>query len=169
MMLDILRTVPANKFDWELLYPKIRKRAQRYAIILERMISPEGTFSAFGRSLAYRFGAFHLLAQLALLEQLPDQLKPAQVRCALTAVIRRMMEAPGTFDRHGWLTVGFCGHQPSLGEDYISTGSLYLCSVGLLPLGLPPDNEFWKAPGELWTACKIWGGQDLACDHALLD
>jgi hypothetical protein len=169
MMLDILRTVPANKFDWEPLYRKIQKRSQRYAVILERMISPEGTYPAVGRSLAYRFGAFQVLAQLALFEQLPEQLNPAQVRSALTAVIRRMMEAPGTFDSRGWLTIGLCGHQPSLGETYISTGSLYLCSAGLLPLGLPPHNEFWEAPPELWTACKIWGGQDLAADHALTE
>ena len=48
---------------------------------------------------------------------------------ALTAVILATMEAPGTFDDGGWLRIGFCGHQPEIGEAYISTGSLYLCSV----------------------------------------
>ena len=48
-------------------------------------------------------------------------------------------------NEHGWLTIGLSGHQPSLGEPYISTGSLYLCLCGLLPLGLPPDNEFWSS------------------------
>ena len=58
------------------------------------------------------------------------------MRGALTAIIRRSIEAPGTFDADGWLRIGFCGHQPGVGETYISTGSLYLCAVGLLPLGL---------------------------------
>jgi hypothetical protein len=79
---------------------------------------------------------------MALRKQLPSGVKPEQVRYALTAVIRRMIEASGTFDKQGWLTVGFCGHQPSVGENYISTGSLYLCSAALLPLGLPSADEF---------------------------
>ena len=36
----------------------------RYAAIQERLIAPDGTFPAIGRSIAYRFGAFHLLAQI---------------------------------------------------------------------------------------------------------
>lgn len=35
---------------------------------------------------------------------------------------------------------------PHLGESYISTGSLYLASTVLLPLGLPPADPFWSAP-----------------------
>ncbi len=85
----------------------------------------------------------------------------------LTAVIRRMIEAPGTFDRDGWLTIGFCGHQPGIGEGYISTGSLYLCAVGLLPLGLPPEDEFWAAPARDWTARRVWSGSDSEADHAI--
>jgi hypothetical protein len=131
------------------------------------LISPEGTFPAIGRSLAYRFGAFQLLGQMALLKQLPERITPAQVRCALTIVIRRMIEAPGTFDQNGWLTIGFCGHQPGVGENYISTGSLYLCAVGLLPLGLPPEDEFWTALPADWTAKQIWAGRNFEADHAL--
>jgi len=124
-------------------------------------------FPPIGRSLAYRFGAFQLLAQMALLRQLPQKVAPAQVRCALTTVIRRMIEAPGTFDAAGWLRIGFSGHQPRLGERYISTGSLYLCAVGLLPLGLPPEDEFWTAAPEDWTSRRIWAGEDLGADRAL--
>jgi hypothetical protein len=32
-----------------------------------------------------------------------------------------LIEAPDTFDHEGWLQIGFCGHQPSLGEGCIST------------------------------------------------
>ena len=33
----------------------------RYAAVQERLIAPDGTFPALGRSIAYRCGAFHLL------------------------------------------------------------------------------------------------------------
>jgi len=147
--------------------PKVRKRAQRYAAIQERLISPEGTFPAVGRSIAYRFGALQLLAQVAARRDLPEGVTPAQVRSALSAVIRRQIEAPGTFDVQGWLTVGFCGHQPEIGERYISTGSLYLCAMGLLPLGLAPSDAFWSAPAADWTQKRAWSGANFPIDKAL--
>ena len=167
MLLDVLRLTLRVSPAYEELYKNVLIRARRYAQIQERMISPEGTFAPIGRSLAYRFGAFQLLGQIALMHQLPERITPAQVRCALSAVIKRMIEAPGTFDVGGWLTIGFCGHQPRIGEQYISTGSLYLCAVGLLPLGLPADDEFWSSPPADWTAKKLWAGQNLEADHAI--
>jgi hypothetical protein len=167
MLLDVLDAVSKHASDWDSMRPAVLARAQRYAAIQERLISPEGTYPAIGRSLAYRFGAFHLLASIALRRQLPQDVSPEQVRCALTAVMRRMIEAPGTFDQDGWLTVGFCGHQPAIGEAYISTGSCYLCSTAWLPLGLPPDDPFWKHPPQPWTQQKVWSGKDIPADHAL--
>jgi hypothetical protein len=79
----------------------------------------------------------------------------------------RMNAAPGTFDKNGWLTIGFAGHQPSIGERYISTGSVYLCSGAWLPLGLPSTEDFWSATAELWTQQKAWSGIDLKTDHAI--
>ena len=167
MLLDIVKTLAdAGKAD-QGLYDTLLTRAQRYALVQERLIGPDGSFAAFGRSLAYRCGAFQLLAQLAWQQTLPTELPPAQVRSALTAVIQRTMDAPGTFDAKGWLQIGLCGHQPAIGETYISTGSLYLCSVAFLPLGLPNSDLFWAAPATDWTAKKIWSGQDVKTDHAL--
>jgi hypothetical protein len=172
MMLAILDAMQAQAGDrntdhWNGLRTVILERAQRYAAIQERMISPEGTFPAIGRSLAYRFGAFHHLADMSLRRQLPPDVAPEQVRPALTAVMRRMIEAPGAFDAKGWLNIGFAGHQPSIGETYISTGSLYLCSAAWLPLGLPAADPFWSAPSKQWTSQKAWGGVDLVADHAI--
>jgi hypothetical protein len=152
---------------WKDLASRVAERARRYAAILERLIAPDGSFPAIGRSLAYRFGAFHLLAQMALRHALPDGVSPAQVRSALTAVIRRTMSPPETFDANGWLRIGFCGHQPGVGESYISTGSLYLCAVGLLPLGLAATDEFWSAQGQPWTSVRAWSGQAFPIDRAL--
>lgn len=74
---------------------------------------------------------------------------------------------PGTFDKNGWLQIGFAGHQPSIGERYINTGSLYLCSAVFVALGLPADSEFWAAPAQDWTQRKVWKGVDVPCDKAL--
>ncbi len=167
MLIDILDAVGDRYPDWARMRELVTRRAQRYAAIQERLISPEGTYPPIGRSLAYRFGAFQVLAQMALRRQLPADLAPAAVRSALTAVISRQIEAAGVFAEGGWLHIGFAGHQPGLGERYISTGSLYLCSAGLLPLGLPAADPFWSSPGRAWTAKRIWAGEDAPCDHAL--
>jgi hypothetical protein len=167
MLLDVLETVQKKDKRWDALHAGIVARARRYAAIQERLISPEGTFPPIGRSLAYRFGVFQILGQMALRRQLPERVSPGQVRSALTAVIKRMIEAPGTFDKQGWLTIGFAGHQPGIGETYISTGSLYLCTAGLLTLGLPAGDEFWTDPASDWTSVRSWRGQDLAADHAI--
>lgn len=167
MLVDVLHTVQDAYPEWKAMLPRVMERARRYAAIQERLISPEGTFPPIGRSLAYRFGAFQVLAQVSLLHQLPPGVEPGQVRAALTAVIRRQMEAEGTFDASGWLRIGFCGAQPAMGETYISTGSVYLCAAGLLPLGLPPADPFWADPALPWTSQKAWGGVDIPVDHAL--
>jgi hypothetical protein len=107
-----------------------------------------------------------VLAQMALRRDLPEGVSPAQTRGALTAVIRRSIEMPGTFDDQGWLRIGFAGHQPGVGERYISTGSVYLCAVGLLPLGLPASDDFWSAPPQPWTSVLAWSGQRFPIDRA---
>jgi len=167
MLLDVVRNIAPHAKTWQALAPDILTRAKRYAAIQERLISPEGTFPAIGRSIAYRTGAFQLLAQIALLSELPESLKPPRVRAALTAVMRRLLEAQGTFDAGGWLTVGLCGHQPHLGETYISTGSLYLCAAVFLPLGLKPSDPFWTGQAEDWTSRRLFRGEDAAADHAI--
>jgi hypothetical protein len=169
MLLDVLRNIGAHAKTWQALVPDILARARRYAAIQERLISPEGTFPVIGRSICYRTGAFQLLAQIALLGELPAPLTGPRVRAALTAVMKRLLEAPGTFDDKGWLTVGFAGHQPHLGENYISTGSLYLCAGVFLPLGLPPADPFWSKPAEDWTSRRFWRGEDGAADHAITE
>lgn len=168
-LVDVLALLRRGDARFGPVYEQVLARARRYAEIQERLIAPDGTFPSIGRSTTYRFGAFHALAQIALLRELPPRVKPPQVRSAMTAVIRKMIEAPGAFDEQGWLRIGFYGHQPSLAEGYISTGSLYLCAAALLPLGLPPTDEFWNAPAAKWTQQLIWSGQPLPPDHALRD
>lgn len=167
MLLDVVGTLVAAGKERPELLETLRTRARRYAVVQERLICADGSFAAFGRSLAYRCGAFQHLAQVAQQLLLPPELPAGQVRSALTAVIRRTLEPKGTFDARGWLQIGLCGHQPGIGEGYISTGSLYLCTTAFLPLGLPATAAFWTAPAQDWTARQIWSGQDVKTDHAL--
>lgn len=147
--------------------PRLEKITKRYAEIQERLIHTDGSFPVTGRSITYRSGAFHHLADMAFRQSLPQSLKPAQVRSALTAVIKKTLELSATFTKTGWLNIGLHGHQPGLSEGYINTGSLYLCMTVFLPLGLPATDEFWTAPSQAWTSVKVWNGSDIPADHAL--
>jgi hypothetical protein len=149
----------------ERMPPEWRQRAARFAEIQERQVAPDGTFPVTGRSIVYRCGAFQHLAQMALRRALPASVSPSQARVALTAVIRRTLEAPGTFDERGFLRIGLSGHQPNLGEHYISTGSLYLCTAAFLPLGLSSTDPFWASPDAPTTWQRAWSGVDLPGDH----
>lgn len=140
---------------------------KRYAEIQERLINPDGSFPVIGRSIVYRGGAFQHLADMAYRKKLPASLPYAQVRSALTAVIRKTLDAPGTFARNGWLSIGLYGKQPDIADVYITTGSLYLCSTIFLPLGLPEQDEFWTDPPQPWTSVKVWTGKDVSADHAV--
>ncbi|MEO6817862.1 MAG: DUF2264 domain-containing protein [Edaphobacter sp.] len=165
-LLQLIETLGDAEPAWKKMRPEIHARAQRYAAIQERVISPTGEYPIVGRSITYRCGAFHLLADCSLRHMLPESVLPQQVRCALTAVQRRTLTPAGTFSADGWLQIGLMGHQPSLGETYISTGSLYLASAAWLPLGLPVTDPFWSATAAQWTQQKAWSGVDIPVDHA---
>ena len=167
MFLEALDVLAPENTVWAELRSKVSARLTRWAAIQERLISPDGSYPAIGRSIAYRCGALQGLALAALRGQLPAEVTPGQARRALTAAMGRTLEAPGTFDAKGWLTIGLAGHQPKLGENYISTGSLYLCSVAFLPLGLPASASFWNAAASLTTWEKVWSGENLPADHAI--
>lgn len=169
MLLEVLAQCQKKRHKSGSLYPKALARAQRFAAVQERMISPEGTYPIIGRSSVYRFGAFRHLSYMSLLNQLPQERKPGSTRAALTAVIRRVAAAPGTLDENGWLQVGAVGHQPSIRDSYNNTGSLYFCLTGLMHLGLAPDAPFWTEPASPWTQQRIWSGEDVAADHSLKD
>ncbi|PQJ76584.1 DUF2264 domain-containing protein [Polaribacter glomeratus] len=164
MLLDIwnvLISKKGNLANWryenaQSAYDEVLNRAKQYAIIQEKLISPEGTYPPIGRSLTYRFGAFQALSQIALFEKLPTQITPSQVRSAFKAVIKKHLEAKDMFDENGWLTIGFYGHQPEMAERYISTGSLYICTEIFLVLGLASDNLFWTDNSKDWSQKKIW-------------
>ena len=59
------------------------------------------------------------------------------------------------------------GKQLKISESYINTGSVYLCSAILLPLGLPATDPFWSDSYSEWTNLKAWNGKDVKADKAI--
>lgn len=167
MLVDVINTVGDYYPSWSAMKDSIHKRASHFATHLEHMIAPDGSYPPIGRSITYRFGSFHLLAQMAYLDMLEEEISPSQVRCALTAVIKKICSFPDMFDDKGWLRLGVCGYQPRLAERYISTASLYLCSSVFLPLGLNESATFWSEADADWTSKRFWAGENLPCEHAL--
>ncbi|SMD14640.1 DUF2264 domain-containing protein [Pedobacter nyackensis] len=165
MLVDLLKVLADKKKAPESDYNLAVKRMVRYSEYLERLISPEGTYSPYGRSITYRTAAFQALAQTALMDKLPEYIKPAQVRCALTKVMRNMYEGNQNFDDKGWLVLGFNGHQPEIADIYTSTGSLYMATLGFLTLGLPADHKFWTDVFAPWTSLKAWKGEPIKKDY----
>lgn len=165
MLVDMLKVLLDNKKVRKSEYNDALKRMIRHADYSERIISPEGTYPVFGRSVTYRTAAFQSLAEVALMEKLPKHIKPAQVRCALTKVFHNMYDGNQNFDDNGWLVLGFNGHQPAMADGYTSTGSLYMATLGFLPLGLPVDNPFWTDAPADWTSKKAWNGEDVKKDY----
>lgn len=169
MYLETLQTMidaKANtRIDYQKYYDRALQRAQKHAIILERFISPEGTFPVFGRSIPYRLAAMQPLALMAWYEKLPKDLTNGQVRAALTKVMHRMFDEQQNFNEGGFLTIGFCGSQPNIADWYTNNGSLYMTSLAFMPLGLPANHPFWTDKAEPWTQVKAWNGQPFPKDH----
>jgi len=165
---DVFRDRDASPHGcWQPIFDQYRSRARRAAYQQAMHVAPDGTFPVIGRSITYRSGVFHHLADTALRQDLPPQLTPAATRVVLGSVIRRTLEAPGTFDDQGWLTMGLAGRQPGLAEPYITTGTLYCASMVFAPLGLPPEAAFWSDPTQPHPWQVVWRGEDFKGDLSL--
>ena len=158
-----------TRLEYRKYYDRALKRAQKFAIILERFISPEGTFPVIGRSTPYRLAAMQPLALMAWYQKLPQDLTNGQVRAALTQVMHRMFDQQQNYNDGGYLTIGFCGHQPETADWYTNNGSLYMTSLAFMPLGLPATHPFWTDASEPWTQVKAWGGKPFPKDHRWAD
>lgn len=169
MYLETLQNMKDAKARTRIHYPKYYdralKRAQKHSIVLERMISPEGTFPVFGRSIPYRMAAMQPLALMAWYEKLPAGLTDGQVRNGLTSVMHSMFDGKENFNEAGFLTIGFAGRQPNIADWYTNNGSLYITSLALLPLGLPPSHPFWTDAPLPTTNQKAWSGRPFPKDH----
>lgn len=169
MYLEVLENMieagQRTRIDYPKYYDRALERTKKFSIVLERMISPEGTFPVFGRSIPYRMACLQPLALMAWKEELPAGLTNGQVRAALTSVMHRMFDGKENFNEGGYLTIGFAGRQPNVADWYTNNGSLYMTSLAFMPLGLPASHPFWTDAAQPWTSQKAWGGQPFPKDH----
>lgn len=170
MLVGVLEALAAARVSLPGLSPpelldRAMKRMQRFGEHLERMIGPDGAFPPIGRSATYRTAAFQPLGLLALRKRLPESLPEGQVRAALNAAQRRIFAEPTNFDGNGYLTIGFAGHQPTLGDSYSNSGSMYIVSESFLPLGLPPEDSYWTAPPLPWTMKRAYANAPFRKDY----
>lgn len=154
-----------TRIDYSKYYDRALRRTQKFSIILERFISPEGTFPVFGRSIPYRLATMQPLALMSWYQYLPAGLTNGQVRAVLTTTMHRMYDGTENFNKGGFLTIGFAGRQPNIADWYTNNGSLYMTSLAFLPLGLPASHSFWTDAPLDWTSKKAWGGQPFPKDH----
>lgn len=159
-----------TRLDYQKYYDRELKRCQKYSIVLERFISPEGTFPAFGRSIPYRMATMQPLALMAWYQKLPKDLSNGQVRAALTKVLHRMFDQQNNFNEKGFLSIGFCGtNQKNVADWYTNNGSLYMTTLAFMPLGLAADHPFWTDAAQPWTQVKAWSNQPFPKDHQWKD
>ncbi|NIJ20319.1 hypothetical protein FHS95_002011 [Sphingomonas naasensis] len=170
MLIEILEVLVAtgakfNKLNAPELLEQATKRMQRFGEHLERLIGPDGSYAPIGRSLTYRTAVFQPLGLLAWRKKLPASLPEGQVRAATLAAQRAIFRNPSNFNAKGYLTIGFAGHQPSLGDIYSNAGSMYIAAESLIALGLPATDSYWTAPAQSWTTRKAFAGEHFPKDY----
>lgn len=164
MFIQMLEIMEKNQMKVPIKSKTALYRMQKFNIFLERLISPEGKFPAFGRSIIYRLGIFQTLTLSIWKYALPKTLSNGGVRSALTIVMMNMFKLKENFNKKGFLSLGFSGHQPNVADIYCNNGSAYITSFIFLALGLPANHPFWTLPSELWTSKKAWEGKPFPQD-----
>jgi hypothetical protein len=167
MPIEVLRVAAAKTHPLARLLPVTMERARRYAEIQERLFSPEGTFPVMGLSEAYCLG--RLLPPLLYgLAQGPAARGQAgrgarghhHGGAPHGGNARDLRRAGLTQARRPGLPAGSAGNLHA-------TGSLYICLMGLVHLGLPADDPLWADPPAPWTQQLIWSGADVQHDRSL--
>ncbi|MFC6860075.1 DUF2264 domain-containing protein [Zunongwangia atlantica] len=170
MLTDILVVTNEKKLTIKKYLDIQATRQRRYLEILERLISPEGTFPVLGRTITCRLGAFHSMAHSVLRGDISENISYGQIRAAMTAVLNKQFsDEQRNFTKDKWLKVGFIGEQLSIAEEYINIGSTYHTCSFFLPLGLSPTHQFWTDKSQKWTNLRIWNGEESIKDKALIE
>ena len=64
-----------------------------------------------------------------------------------------------------YLTIGFVGQQPELGDRYSNNGSMYITSASFLPLGLSETDSYRTAPALNWPQKNAFAGASFPQDY----
>lgn len=142
-LIEIILKLPSELTKkLKMKYLTVLERSQEYSKFLMEITHKNGDFPRLGRSITYRFGAFHIISLLVYLNKINfDNLNDINIK--LTNVLRRF-ELKSITNKLGLLEIGFKNNEKYLGETYINTGSLYFCMNFFLALGLDEKNKFWN-------------------------
>ncbi|MDP4612081.1 MAG: DUF2264 domain-containing protein [Opitutales bacterium] len=134
---------------WSLLYGE--KNAARKARWSEwggeflksytRLISADGDYPMFGRSMTYRF---NVLAPIGLAEALgvnPVSSGAARRLCRLN--LEYFLKRP-IYQGQNCLSIGYVDQNESMAESYSCGGSPYWAAKGFSFMSLPPEHPFWN-------------------------
>jgi len=167
MLVEALDVVGDEAPEWKSLAVKAQTRLTRWAAIQERVITPDGTYPKNHRPLdRVSLRGVSSLPLAALRHTLAGRGRTgAGARCPHLrdpphARDERRVRSPGR-----GLQIGVSGHQPAIGETYISTGSLYLCSAASSRSALPASDAFWSGPAAPTTWPKGVVGRQPSTDH----
>ena len=167
MLVDVLRHIAPYAKTWQAMMPDVMARARRYAAIQERLISPEGTFPAIGRSLCYRTGAFQLLAQIAS----DGGIAGAADRSAGALRVDGGDEAADGSAGHvrcaGLADGGIRGAPAAFGRELYFDGQSVFVLGGVLATGAGAGRWVLERGGGRLDGETIWRGEDAPADHAI--
>jgi|GEM_PF-3834878 len=161
MRLDALEGVATVEPTWRAYRDAERAHFSGLAGFEEKLVAPDGSYALRDRSDVYRCGVFQGLAVSAWRKILPATVQPGQARAALSAVLARSLEDPAAFDRHGWLQAPSSAAIDSESVRFLQS-DLYLCSVALLPLGLPRHDSFWVDATAPLSWSQFWPASNTA-------
>jgi len=122
----------------------IKNRLFTYSSFLSNLISPTGYYPPIGRSLSYRFGAFHTIGHSLLLGYQNNQVLDKKLIDKLTLVLKFLFVENNPFDKNDFLTLGWQGYDPKIVDYYSNSGSMYSTCLGFLPLAIPEWNPIWR-------------------------
>jgi hypothetical protein len=123
-------------------------RARTWLRDLPALAAADGAIPFFGRSLGYRFATAAPLGLAALLEPSlgPSPVEPGLARRVMSRSIAYHLAHDAIDDATDWLRVGVHGERRDVCERYMSAGAVAWSTRVLVPLGLGPDDAFWRAP-----------------------
>jgi len=123
---------------------KVLERGQSFLEGFLHFFGSNGSYTAWGRSVVYRFAAIAPFALGHFLKIAPDD--PGLLRRVSSGCIRYFYDHDFFDPAHHFVRQGYHGEFPPAGEAYISPGSPYWCCHGLFALTFDQEDPFWTAP-----------------------
>ncbi|HZQ07602.1 MAG TPA: DUF2264 domain-containing protein, partial [Anaerolineae bacterium] len=121
---------------------KLVRRARSFLAGFQYFFGANGSYTAWGRSIVYRFAAISCFAASYLLKISP--LSPGALRRVSSGCINYFYQHDAIDPTEHFLRQGFHGDFPPAAEAYISPGSPYWACHGLFALTFDRADPFWS-------------------------